>query len=224
MTFEETCKIIASIMAIYPMHFKNYNKTLNDSIKKTWFNIFEDKPYQLIDSALNSFIATDTKGFPPTPGNINQMLLDMQEAANTNDQISESDAWAMVDKAIRDSTYHSKERFAALPPLVQQAVGSPENLKSMAMSDGFNQSVESSNFKRIYRTVVEREKNRVKIPNKVLNAIGTAEGYKPYVLEEKHDVKQIATEFVPEDAPEQFNALVERLAGKIGGNSIGKET
>lgn len=224
MTFEETCKIIASIMAIYPMHFKNYNKTLNDSIKKTWFNIFEDKPYQLIDSALNSFIATDTKGFPPTPGNINQMLLDMQEAANTNDQISESDAWAMVNKAIRDSTYHAKERFAAFPPLVQQAVGSPENLKSMGMSQDFNQSVESSNFKRAYRTVVEREKNRIKIPNQILKQLGSAEGYKPYVLEEKQDVKQIGTEYVPEDAPEQFEELVEKLAGKMGGKNIGEET
>lgn len=224
MTDQETKQIIAVITVTYPNHYKGVSRMQIDAMVNLWKRIFTDRPYKDVSNALDAFIATDTKGFPPMPGNINQMLLDMQEAANTNDQISESDAWAMVDKAIRDSTYHSKERFAALPPLVQQAVGSPENLKSMAMSDGFNQSVESSNFKRIYRTVVEREKNRVKIPNKVLNAIGTAEGYKPYVLEEKHDVKQIATEFVPEDAPEQFNTLVERLAGKIGGNSIGKET
>lgn len=224
MTDQETKQIIAVITVTYPNHYKGVSRMQIDAMVNLWKRIFTDRPYKDVSNALDAFIATDTKGFPPMPGNINQMLLDMQEAANTNDQISESDAWAMVNKAIRDSTYHAKERFAAFPPLVQQAVGSPENLKSMGMSQDFNQSVESSNFKRAYRTVVEREKNRIKIPNQILKQLGSAEGYKPYVLEEKQDVKQIGTEYVPEDAPEQFEELVEKLAGKMGGKNIGEET
>lgn len=220
MTLEETSKIIASIMAVYPQHFRTYTKQLNEAMKKTWHEIFEDKQYSLVSMALNSFIATDTKGFPPTPGNINQMIVEMQETAHASDQINENDAWNMVYKAICNSTYHSQEEFKKFPPIIQQAVGSPENLKVMAMSDGFNQSVESSNFKRIYRTVVEQEKNRVKIPTKILNAIGTAEGYKPkFSLEAKPDVKQIEKDYVPENAPEQLNELIGRLVGTMGGEA-----
>lgn len=219
MTDRETKQIVAVITVTYPNHYKNINPIQLDAMVNLWKRIFADRPYQDISNALDTFIATDTKGFPPMPGNINQMILDMQEAANTNEQITENDAWNLVYKATCNSTYHSREEFAKLPPIVQQAVGSPENLKVMAMSDEFNQSVESSNFKRIYRTVVEREKNRNKIPKKILNAIGTAEGYKPkYLPEQKQEVKQIETEYMPENSPEQLNNLINRLAGKLGGD------
>ena len=69
--------------------------------------------------------------------------------------------------AIRDSTYHSEERFAELPPDIQRVIGSPRQLSAWATDTGFNEAVVQSNFMRAYRTVKEQIADEKKIPPSV---------------------------------------------------------
>ena len=64
----------------------------------------------------------------------------------------------MVLYVLRSSGYNSKREHDRLPPLVQRAVVSPARLHDMAIDPDFNAGVESSNFKRAYRTACERER------------------------------------------------------------------
>ena len=82
------------------------------------------------------------------------------------------EAWSLVSKAIRNSSYNSVEEFVKLPLLVQRAVGTPDNLRNWAVSDCQTiESVIQSNFLRTYRTVVKRENEINCMPNDIKSLI-----------------------------------------------------
>ena len=71
----------------------------------------------------------------------------------------------MVSKALRNSTYHAEEEFAALPPVLQRTVGNPSNLKEWAgMEMDTVNSVIQSHVVRNYRVAVKSMRDDAKIP------------------------------------------------------------
>ena len=67
-------------------------------------------------------------------------------------------AWRLVEQAIENSAYHAQEEFDKLPPLARRIVGCPQNLQEWnLMFDKCGDEV-SANFRRVYRTLSEREK------------------------------------------------------------------
>ena len=72
MTQKETLKILASIRAVYPSVSKDRDI---EALTTVWQRIFAETPYELVSEAVTAYIATDTKGFPPTPGNVNDNVL-----------------------------------------------------------------------------------------------------------------------------------------------------
>ncbi len=94
-------------------------------------------------AAVKAFVATDTKGFPPSVGQIKQRLVQLKMP----DMPDEAEAWKQVWVAIQSSAYHSKEEFEKLHPIVQRVVGQPEMLKAWAMEKADDiQTVIASNF------------------------------------------------------------------------------
>ena len=87
------------------------------------------------------------------------------------EEMTETKAWGLVMKAIRNSGYNSEEEFNKLPERIQKAVGSPKQLWSMATDESFNEQVASSNFMRAYRTVVNRENEIKKLSPDVMDLI-----------------------------------------------------
>lgn len=218
MTIDETKMIIAVIQVTYPSHYRNIKPTQIDTMVNLWYRIFADKRYQVVSNAIDAFISTDTKGFPPMPGNINEMISSVNEMANINDQIDENEAWTLVYKAIQNSVYNSGEEFAKLPPLVQQAINNPDNLKNMAMTQNFNMDVESSNFKRAFNTVKKREQGRAKMPSRVLLAAGNNEDFKPQISVKNDEPKQIEqSDYEPVTDTEQLEQLNRMFLEKLGG-------
>ena len=72
--------------------------------------------------------------------------------------LNELEAWDMVSRALRDSTYHAEERFAQLPELVQRCVGSPSQLRNWGQSDLKSvETVIQSNFMRTFRDMRDRQ-------------------------------------------------------------------
>lgn len=163
MTVKEARKLIAVFMVTYP----NYKPIDTELAAKVWSDATEEYSYEQVDMALKAYMKSSTSGFAPTPG----QLIDKIHSITKPQELNEMEAWALVYKAICNSTYNSAEEFSKLPPLVQKAVGLPDNLRTWAMEENMNVDVVSSNFKSTYQSVVKREREISKMPNEIKKII-----------------------------------------------------
>ena len=158
MDMKETRRILAAIQAIYPSFTKDRDPNV---LSQVWQQVFINTPYPLVNQALNAFIATDVKGFPPTPGALNAFI---RKARQLNGP-TEDDAWIKVYKAISRGLYNSQEEFDKLPPDIQRIVGSPRMLFEWAHmdSDDVNKVI-AAHFKRSWRAKQELKQELLLIP------------------------------------------------------------
>lgn len=164
MTREETIKILMVMQAAYP-NYKPQDKTVAVNV---WAEMLGDIPYEQVSAALKAYIQTDKNGFAPGIGDIREKA---QMLFGEDAEINETEAWSLVLKAIRRSTYYSDEEFAKLPPVIQRSVSSPRQLREWATLedvDGKTLTVIQSNFQRTFRTEQQKERERNKLSQDVL--------------------------------------------------------
>ena len=160
LTREETVKIIRIICDCYP----NYKPNNLSETVDVWKMMLEDYSYQEISIALKAYITTDINGFAPSVG---QLIAKIQKVSQPQ-ELNEMAAWGLVSKALRNGTYGAAEEFEKLPPLVQKAVGMPDNLRNWAQSDYESiETVIQSNFIKTYRAVVSRSDEINRMPNEI---------------------------------------------------------
>lgn len=174
MTKREVAELMTILQANYPDSFRGQSDAVVAAKITLWHDFFKDYPKQVVSAAAKAFMATDTKGFMPNVGQINEQI---QRLKSTEDMTS-GEAWTLVSKALRNSTYGSEEEFAKLPPDIQRAVGSPSQLREWALMDAETvESVIASNFQRSFRVRQERNKDFEKLPGDVRGVIaGLASG------------------------------------------------
>lgn len=166
MTRDETINILMSIQAAYPS-FRVPDKTV---AVNTWYSLLGEYEYGQVSAALKKYIQTNKSSFAPSIGQIIDEISDIYSKNEEN----EMEAWVLVQKAIRNSTYHADEEFDKLPEIVQKAVSHPRQLQEWAMMeniDGRAWNVMQSNFMRTYRAEIEKEKNMRKLSPDLLNLI-----------------------------------------------------
>lgn len=163
MNAEEFLKIANGLKAVYT--YQNF--LADDSALEIWFNLLSDLPYKAVSLAVKEYMSTETR--IPTIADIRERV--SKYIDGQSEQLNEMQAWGLVSLALRDSTYHAKERFDNLPPVVQRAVGSPDNLRAWAMDEHYNENVAQSHFIACYRTACEREKKLMAIPTDVRNLL-----------------------------------------------------
>ena len=160
MTKNEVVKLLMAIQTFYP----NYQVENKEFTINAWYSIIGDCDYKPMEKALRAYITTDTSGFAPSIGQLINKLHEVQSPQELN----EMEAWLLVSKALRNGTYGAVKEFNKLPPLVQKAVGSPDNLRNWAQTDSESiENVVQSNFMRTYRTVVNRAKEYRKMPKDI---------------------------------------------------------
>lgn len=160
MTKNEVIKLLMTIQTFYP----NYQVENKEFTINAWYSIIGDCDYKPMEKALRAYITTDTSGFAPSIGQLINKLHEVQSPQELN----EMEAWLLVSKALRNGTYGAVEEFNKLPPLVQKAVGSPDNLRNWAQTDSESiENVVQSNFMRTYRTVVNRANEYQKMPKDI---------------------------------------------------------
>ena len=165
MTRDEVKEIIMIMTYTYP----NYKPADITATVDTWTAILSSYQFEHIRAALHSYILSDTKGFAPTPG----QLIDKIPIKSFD--MTEMEAWGMVNKALSNSNYHAKEEFDKLPLVVQKTLGRFEVLQEWAGMEIYTvQSVIQSNFIRNYRTVLQREKERNKLPTRLREILEAA--------------------------------------------------
>ena len=160
MTETEVRKLLAMTQAVYP----NYNPPSREAAVNAWLMCLSEYDNNVVMAAFKAYITTDTSGFAPSIG----QLLDKLHAIQNPQELNEMEAWSLVSKALRNGYYGAVEEFNKLPPLVQKAVGSPDNLRNWAQTDSESiENVVQSNFMRTYRTVVNRAKEYQKMPKDI---------------------------------------------------------
>ena len=168
MTTDETTKILAVLKAAYPHSFKDLKKKDAEVMIDLWKTMFETDCYEEVNAAVAALISTRTAGFSPTIGEVKEKLHSLRSA----NILPEQEAWALVSKACSNGLYGYKKEFAKLPPEVQKAVGSPEQLREWAKLDVETvQSVVASNFMRNYRVQQSRNKELSMLPNSLRSVV-----------------------------------------------------
>lgn len=166
MTRDEMKKIIMVIASSYP-NWKPMDLSMTVDV---WHSMLSDYSYNDIAMALKAYITADTSGFAPSIG----QLVDKTQTINSPAELDEMEAWSLVSKAIRNGNYGYVEEFAKLPPLVQKAIGIPEQLRIWAIDEHYNEMVVSSNFMRSYQTVLARSRENTKMPEDISRLIESA--------------------------------------------------
>lgn len=157
MTREETQKILMAVQAAYP-GYKVQDKTYTLNL---WTDMLGDLTYDQVGMALKRFIATDTKGFAPSIGQIRASI----QTPERGESITDGEAWNLVYNALCNSNYHANEEYNKLPGDIRRAVGGADTLRAWAVMDEEAITVAESNFKRSYRAIIAiRERDAVLPP------------------------------------------------------------
>lgn len=165
MTREEAIKVLMVIQAAYP----NYKPQDKSVIVNVWTEMLSDVSYEKVNVALKAYIQTDKSGFAPSIGEIRSKIHEIF----TKDATTDSEAWQIVWKAICCSGDYNRaiENFNSFPVAVQKSVGSPGQLKEWALTENLNVEVVSSNFKKTYRSEIQKEQERRKLSPDILKLI-----------------------------------------------------
>lgn len=211
MTFSETQKILFAINVAYP----NYKPQADPAeVVKLWAAMLKEYPYTKVSAALETFIRTDVSGFAPS---ISQ-IINIIHMHDFDTDMTAEEAWTLVNKAIQNGTYHAEEEFAKLPEAVKRAVGSAENLRTLAQTDIETiQSVEKSHFIRAYNGAINQERIKRMIPDPVKQILGMNQGPKPIEVK-KYEPPKLAAESDPgrSDLPDWLRDWCARNGRKEG--------
>ena len=167
MTRDETIKILMVIQAAYP-NYKPPDKTVAVNV---WAEMLSDVPYEKVNAALKAYIQTDKSGYAPSIGEIRSKIQEIF----VKDATTDSEAWQIVWKAICCSGDYDRavDNFNSFPVAVQRSVGSPGQLREWALTENLNVEVVSSNFKKTYRSEIQKEQERRKLSPDILKLIQT---------------------------------------------------
>lgn len=151
MNRQETLMLMATLRAAYPMYYAKQSVDDAKAAVNLWQMMFAEDDAQIVSAAVKSFIATDTKGFPPVVGQIKAKLDMIMREAYGGGELTPMEAWAKVQKAIRNSAWHAQEEFDKLPDTIRAVIGGPSALRDYAMMDSETvNSVVASNFQRSF--------------------------------------------------------------------------
>lgn len=153
--------MLSILKAAYPHSFQKMGKRDAETMTALWERQFAEEDPLAVSAAIDSLIATRTVGYSPTIGEIKEQL----HRIRNQHQLSEVDAWVLVERACRNGIHHAREEYDRLPPDVQQAVGGPEQIRAWAMMDSETvNSVVASNFRKSYAAAQERAKHVSMLP------------------------------------------------------------
>ena len=183
MTREETLAIMGVLKAAYPNFYKGMGRNDAEGIVDLWSSMFDQEPAQLVAMAVKAHIASDTKGFPPHIGAIKEAIVKLTKPPEL--ELSEMEAWGLVRRAIHGASmegWSRKERygdmvsaeynFSQLPPLLQQVVGTPNQLAAWErLPTDEIETVVQSNFMRSFRARAASAKEYLALPSDVRGAM-----------------------------------------------------
>lgn len=124
MTREETKKMILYLHMAYRDFCGDKDLT---SVVNIWHDAFKDYDVKVVEIAAKNYVKTNE--FAPTIAGI------MKQIRQISKTETETDLWALIQKAASNGIYNSAEEFEKLPPECQSFVGSADALKELSQID-----------------------------------------------------------------------------------------
>lgn len=157
MNKQEAVQLLTIINSVYPA--QDNSKDQMRMKVDVWSSVFADIPYQAVADALKDHMKLSTSKFAPVPGELMARIM----SRHKGDFLSTDEAWAMVDKAIKNSTYHAQEEFERFPDCIKKAVGSSSRLQTWAgMEPGDLNRYVIRDFRKSYeKNIADLDEERV---------------------------------------------------------------
>lgn len=154
-------KLLGIIYEAYHFFCKDQTPEKATVAVKLWHNVIGNAPYELVEAAIYAHIAKNE--YPPTIAHIRK---EMEKLTETEEELTEVEAMNLIIQAASNSIYNAGEEYKKLPPILQQLVGSPRQLRDLATMDTKTiNSVVTSNFSRSYKIMITREREKNLLPN-----------------------------------------------------------
>lgn len=212
MDIDEAKLILGTLKAAYPKTFADLKKADANNMVMLWANMFADDDIKIVKSAVEAFISTDDKGFPPAIGQIKTRIANITGGV----QKSELEAWADVKRALCHSLYNSKEEFEKLDPVIKRIVGSPSQLKEWAQAElSVFDTVIASNFQRSYKACEKNYRESLCLPSAVSGLIKELAAAKTLEnAQERQKALPVSVEAIVNEAKAQIGKPPERPTHK----------
>ena len=123
-TREETKKMILYLHMAYRDFCGDKDLT---SVVNIWHDAFKDYDVKVVEIAAKNYVKTNE--FAPTIAGV------MKQIRQISKTETETDLWALIQKAASNGIYNSAEEFEKLPPECQSFVGSADALKELSQID-----------------------------------------------------------------------------------------
>lgn len=159
-------KVIATLKAAYPTYYRALSRDEIEAVFRLWEVQFREDVYKDVVMACHSLISSRTNTFPPSIGEIKNALHQTQNPG----EITGADAWAMVSKCIARGSVHSREDWERLPDVVKDTISADE-IRRLAISEDYNESVQKALFLKAFQTVADRHRMMSVIPGSIAEAI-----------------------------------------------------
>ena len=101
MTRDEVAKMLCVIRSTYPQIFSKYSAQDITNMVFVWHSVLEDYTYSQGSAGVRIYLSTDTKGFPPSPGQVIDCI--HKAMPEEKQKMSSLEAWAQVRKALRNN-------------------------------------------------------------------------------------------------------------------------
>lgn len=125
---EETKQLLEILKVAYPRNYANITQQSAREILSLYYDIFKDVPTETVVMALKNYIKANK--YPPSIAGLWEQVELLTETSTAET------LWTAIEKAVRNSTYNSKEEFDKLPEECKQFIGSAKALKELGQMDG----------------------------------------------------------------------------------------
>lgn len=167
-TEQDIVKIMMEMEAAFPTFYRHEAPNMIDAQARLWAKHFAETNVGELQYAVHLFIANDTRGFPPSIGQLNQIIREAHGGG-----ISEIEAWQMVKRAIRESyDYDSANaEWAKLPEDVRAPI-KPGDLREWgSMDSSIVNSTISASYRRSYVEKRKRAEEMRALPTELKNLL-----------------------------------------------------
>lgn len=163
MTQEETYKVLSLLKSGWPGYFRQMSEKEARGIADLWSTVLIDYPVELVAGAVKRFLVQDTKGYPPSIG---QVIASINAISRPPlDEMTESEAWSRIKTALKNGLYNAQTEYEKLPPILRRIVGSSERLHDWAlMEEDMVETNVRAMICRSYTQQVEREREQTALP------------------------------------------------------------
>ena len=156
---------VRAMMKYFDSAYRHFYEGANPSeVLEVWFGAFKGEDKDIVARACANYVKHNQ--YPPTIAGVFEQMNLMKEKE------TDTDLWALIEKAARNGTYGAVEEFEKLPPECQSFVGSPAALKDLAQVDtGTMNTVVKGQFLKRVGDIKERQEVQKGLPAEVRKAI-----------------------------------------------------